>query len=97
MIRIVKMQFKPEHIQAFKALFEERRSLIRAQDGCTHLELLQDINDPSVFFTYSFWQGPEYLEQYRQSAFFADTWTRTKALFASKPAAWSVRQEVLMP
>ncbi|MBL7707059.1 MAG: antibiotic biosynthesis monooxygenase [Taibaiella sp.] len=97
MIRIVKMCFRPECVEDFKQLFEERKALIRAQEGCTHLELLRDINNPSVFFTYSFWQDPEYLEQYRQSAFFADTWARTKALFAEKAAAWSVAQEVVIP
>lgn len=96
MIRIVKMCFKPEHVEDFKALFEERKHLIRVQEGCTHLELLQDINDPCVFFTYSFWQAPEYLEQYRNSDFFADTWSKTKALFASKAAAWSVAQQVVL-
>lgn len=97
MIRIVKMQFKPECIETFKALFDERRSAIRAQAGCTHLELLQDIDEPSIFFTYSFWQHPSYLEQYRQSEFFADTWAKTKALFAGKASAWSVEQKVILP
>lgn len=97
MIRIVKMCFRPECVDDFKQLFEERKAMIRAQEGCTHLELLRDINNPSVFFTYSFWEGPQYLEQYRHSAFFADTWARTKALFAEKAAAWSVAQEVVLP
>ncbi len=96
MIRIVKMCFRPECVEDFKQLFEERKALIRAQEGCTYLELLRDIDNPSVFFTYSFWEDPEYLEQYRRSAFFADTWARTKALFAEKAAAWSVAQEVVL-
>jgi len=83
-------------VEDFKQLFEERKALIRAQEGCTYLELLRDIDNPSVFFTYSFWEDPEYLEQYRRSAFFADTWARTKALFAEKAAAWSVAQEVVL-
>lgn len=96
MIRIVKMRFRTECVEDFKALFEARKEMIRAQEGCTHLQLLRDINDPDVFFTYSFWQAPEYLEQYRNSDFFADTWAKTKALFAEKAAAWSVDQQVVL-
>lgn len=91
------MQFKPEHIETFKALFEERKERIRAQEGCTHLELLQDINQPNIFFTYSIWEDPKYLEQYRKSEFFEDTWSKTKALFEAKAAAWSVAQNVVLP
>ncbi len=90
------MQFKPEYIEAFRALFEERKEKIRTQEGCTHLELLQDINNPCIFFTYSFWDAPQYLEQYRTSAFFDDTWSKTKALFAEKAEAWSVEQKVVI-
>lgn len=96
MIRIVKMSFVPERVPEFLALFEERKTMIRAQQGCTHLELLKDIDQDHIYFTYSHWDGPEYLEQYRQSAFFADTWARTKALFQDKAQAWSVAQEVVL-
>jgi len=96
MIRIVKMSFRPECVEDFQQLFEERKAIIRGQEGCTHLELLRDINHPNVFFTYSFWEEPKYLEQYRNSEFFADTWAKTKALFAEKAAAWSVAQEVVV-
>lgn len=96
MIRIVKMSFRPECVEDFQQLFEERKAIIRTQEGCTHLELLRDINHPNVFFTYSFWEEPKYLEQYRNSEFFADTWAKTKALFAEKAAAWSVAQEVVV-
>ncbi|RYE00336.1 MAG: hypothetical protein EOP54_00715 [Sphingobacteriales bacterium] len=41
MIRIVKMRFRPECVEDFKQLFEERKEMIRAQEGCTHLELLR--------------------------------------------------------
>jgi heme oxygenase (mycobilin-producing) len=41
-IRIVKMVFKEDEIGAFKTLFDERKSLIRSFEGCTHLELWQD-------------------------------------------------------
>jgi heme-degrading monooxygenase HmoA len=68
-IRIVKMVFRPEEITAFKALFESRKSMIRNFEGCTHLELWQDKQHPAIFFTYSWWQSEEYLNNYRESLF----------------------------
>jgi heme-degrading monooxygenase HmoA len=91
-IRIVKMTFRPEEISAFQSLFEERKSMIRDFEGCTHLELWQDKERPEVFFTYSWWDSEEHLENYRRSGFFADTWKLTKEKFAGKAEAWSVEQ-----
>lgn len=48
--RIVKMSFKPESIEVFKTIFETNWQRIKGFDGCTHVELLQDENNPSVFF-----------------------------------------------
>ncbi len=90
MIRIVKMVFDPEQIDTFQQLFAERKTRIAGFPGCQGVELLQDIDQPNVFFTYSHWESPAHLEQYRQSDLFKDTWRHTKALFAGKPAAWSV-------
>lgn len=89
-IRIVKMVFKEEAIESFKALFEERKNLIRNFEGCTRLELWQDKNHPQTFFTYSWWDSEEHLNQYRASHFFDDTWSLTKQKFAAKPEAWTV-------
>jgi len=89
-IRIVKMTFREEEVEAFKQLFEERKSLIRNFEGCTHLELWQDKAHPGTFFTYSWWDSEEHLNNYRTSHFFDNTWTLTKQKFAAKPEAWSV-------
>ena len=91
-IRVVKMIFRPEEIDSFKALFEERKELIRNFEGCTNLELWQDKKQPHIFFTYSWWDTEEHLEVYRNSHFFDDTWTLTKQKFAGKPEAWTVEQ-----
>lgn len=88
--RIVKMSFHAHTLDSFLQLFEERKATIRAFPGCTHLELLKDINDPNCFFTYSKWQNEAALNNYRQSEFFIETWASTKKLFAAKPEAWSV-------
>jgi len=94
-VRIVQMTFRPEEIENFTKLFEERKHLIRGFEGCQHLELWQDVNNPAVFFTYSYWESEQHLDHYRFSEFFKDTWSRTKALFADKPQAWSVERKVV--
>jgi heme-degrading monooxygenase HmoA len=86
------MIFKEEEIESFKKLFEERRSLIRNCEGCTHLELWQDKTHPHIFFTYSWWDSEKHLDAYLNSHFFDETWTLTKQKFAAKPEAWSVEQ-----
>ncbi|MFM2203666.1 MAG: hypothetical protein RLZZ605_630 [Bacteroidota bacterium] len=88
-IRIVKMHFKPEHIGAFHQLFEERKEQIASFEGCQSVDMLQDIKDPCIHFTYSHWISEEALANYRASAFFEDTWAKTKALFEHKAEAWS--------
>lgn len=88
--RIVKMTFREEEVEAFKALFDERKSLIRNFAGCTHLQLWQDKHNPSIFFTYSLWDSEEHLDNYRASHFFDDTWSLTKQKFAARPEAWTV-------
>ncbi len=89
--RFVKMTFKPEHIQDFKTLFNSKNEFISAMEGCSHVELLQDINNETIFFTFSIWEDQKYLEAYRQSELFEDVWAKTKVLFADKPEAWSLQ------
>ena len=43
-------------LDAFKTFFEERKEKIRDFEGCTHLELWQDMLHKNIFFTYSHWQ-----------------------------------------
>ncbi len=89
--RFVKMTFKAEHTERFKDIFKASKDLIAAMDGCRHVELLNDINNPCVFFTFSIWDNPEALENYRQSELFKGVWAKTKILFDSKPEAWSLK------
>ncbi len=87
--RIVKMTFKPESWAQFLDIFEKSCDQIRASEGCHHLELVQDVRRPEVFFTISIWENEDALNVYRHSELFAATWAKTKALFGDKPAAWS--------
>lgn len=95
MIRIVKMNFKPENVDTFLNLFNENKTKIRNFKGVNHLELLRDINKPTIFFTYSFWCSEQDLENYRNSDLFKSIWSKTKPLFASPPEAWSVNSIIV--
>lgn len=89
-IRIVKMSFHEENIPKFLKNFNLIKEKIRNSPGNRYLELYQDKNNPEIFFTYSFWETEEDLENYRKSALFDEVWTFTKKLFNDKPEAWSV-------
>jgi len=87
--RIVKLTFKEENIPAFKKLFEDNWREIKNQTGCFDVKLLQDINNPTIFFTYSLWDSESSIEKYKQSKLFEMIWPQTKALFGAAPEAWS--------
>jgi quinol monooxygenase YgiN len=89
--RFVKMTFKPDSTERFKDIFSASKDLIAAMEGCNHVELLQDINNPNIFFTFSMWDDVKYLEAYRRSELFEGVWAKTKVLFDDKPEAWSVK------
>ena len=89
-IRIVKLRFHEDKIEAFLNNFEEVKQQIRNFEGNLFLELYQDKNDQRIFFTYSYWENEEALEKYRKSILFQGVWSYTKTLFSDKPEAWSV-------
>ena len=95
--RLVKMQFRPEEADRFLDLFDRQKALIRSFQGCLYLELLRSDDDPSIFFTLSFWTGPEALEDYRHSELFKTTWAATKVLFAARPEAWTTTSQHILP
>lgn len=85
------MHFRPAEAPNFLQLFAESKDTIASFEGCLHLELWQDSANPNVFFTHSRWQTEAALNAYRQSAFFKQTWAKTKALFQEPAHAWSVK------
>lgn len=90
MIRIVKMTFSPENVDAFLENFNAYKIHIRNFKGVEHLQLLRDKNNPNIFFTYSYWKSEEDLEKYRTSDLFKSVWAATKPLFSKEAEAWSV-------
>ena len=88
--RIVKMDFEKENIPAFLANFENVKEKIRNFPGCRFLELYNDKNNETIFFTYSRWNDETDLESYRHSELFREVWSVTKPMFKAKAEAWSV-------
>jgi autoinducer 2-degrading protein len=95
-VRIVKMSFHEDKIDAFLANFHAVKENIRNFPGNRFLELYRDKNDPTVFFTYSYWEHENDLEAYRKSDLFIEVWAFTKQLFKDKPEAWSVDKLVTL-
>ena len=89
--RIVKMTFHPDRVDDFLHIFDASQEKIRHFPGCHHLELWQCRQPDNIFFTYSFWESEEQLEEYRHSDLFRQTWSLTKRLFIDRPEAWSVQ------
>lgn len=89
-VRIVKLSFQEDRVSDFIAYFDTIKDRIRNFPGCLFLELYQDKKDPTIFFTYSYWEKEEDLELYKDSETFAEIWPFVKTLFRVKAEAWSV-------
>ncbi|MGB1040866.1 MAG: putative quinol monooxygenase [Flavobacteriales bacterium] len=94
LIRIVKLTIHPDKIEEFKSIYESHMKLIRNQNGCSKLELLQEKGRYSnVVMTYSYWNSENDLQNYRDSELFLKVWKTVKPLFCAKPEAWSVERK----
>lgn len=89
-VRIVKMSFNEDKIDQFLDNFHQNKEKIRNFEGCLKLELYRDKKDKNIFFTYSYWNSEQDLENYRNSGLFKNVWAKTKLLFNKKPQAWSL-------
>lgn len=96
LIRIVKMSFKADETSVFLNNFNLNKEHIRSFNGCQRLQLLQDIHQENVYFTYSYWESEKHLNAYRDSELFAQVWAKTKVLFNAKPEAWSVESKEVL-
>lgn len=89
LIRIVRMTFRPDAVDAFLDHFDRAAPQIRRVDGCEHLELWADTRFPNCCTTCSHWIDGDALAAYRESALFRSTWEAVKPLFAAPPSAHS--------
>ena len=94
--RIVKLSFEESNIEIFLEIFNINKNNIRNFKGCRLLQLLRDKENPSIFFSYSYWESENDLENYRNSELFKRVWAETKVLFNNKPEAWSVENIELL-
>jgi len=84
------MSFEASRIEDFLENFDQNKEKIRNFDGCRLLEIYRDKNEPTTFFSYSYWESEEHLNTYRNSDLFKGIWAKTKTMFNDKPLAWSV-------
>ncbi len=59
-----------DKVESFIKLFHTNKEKIIAFDGCQSVDLLRDVNDKNIFFTYSIWDSESFLNHYRQSETF---------------------------
>jgi len=84
------MSFQPDKVDEFLAIFNRSMMKISDFEGCTHLSLHRDHTASNVYFTVSHWETVDYLELYRHSTLFNQTWGQVKPLFNDKPIAYSL-------
>lgn len=89
-IRIVRMVFQEDKISYFLDIFNNSKPKIIKSEGCQFVELRVNSTNSTEFFTISHWDDERYLEMYRNSDLFKNTWTETKKLFSEKPQAWTL-------
>lgn len=90
------MTFQKDKTDDFLKWFEEHKNKIKNFEGCLHLELWKDAEQPNIFYTFSIWDSQESIEKYRQSEVFQKVWSYTKTLFQDKPMAFSATQEIIV-
>lgn len=91
-IRIVTLKFDERDVDTFRQIFAKSQPRILQFEGCTRVDLLQDVSNPGTMLTYSHWESEDYLNAYRKSEFFGSVWPNTKALLIDKPEVISVVQ-----
>lgn len=89
-LRIVRMEFHEETMDAFDAMFVQVRSEIQSMDGCRGVMMLTGSENPTIRTTLSLWETEAHLQAYRKSELFGAVWPKTKALFSAQPVAWSL-------
>lgn len=92
LIRLVRMQFRPQDVATFLALYEHVEPIIAAQPGCRSVQLVRQIDDPAAFATWSVWDDQIALDAYRRSDFFRGFWPEVRALFRAPAEAVSFEQ-----
>ena len=91
-VRIVRMHIASDQVDEFVDIFNRTKDAIRNVEGCSHLELFQDVDDPNTFITYSHWSDTASLDAYRKTELFKNVWQRVKTLFTAPAEAFSMEK-----
>ncbi len=91
-IRIVKLKFQKDKVADFLNLFDNVVTKVNAYPGCQQMHMVRDLNDETLFFTYSVWENTTALENYRNSTLFQTIWPQIKPWFLEKAEAWSTEK-----
>ncbi|MGC4021205.1 MAG: antibiotic biosynthesis monooxygenase family protein [Cyclobacteriaceae bacterium] len=91
-IRIVRMHFTEAGVDEFLQIFDKHKEAIRHFPGCSHLQLLKDANDETIYTTLSHWDKVDSLENYRKSELFGQVWGRVKTLFSERTLAFTLER-----
>jgi quinol monooxygenase YgiN len=77
----VKLQFRETEIASFIRIFNENKLNVSNFNGCLGMRLLNDLQNPCIFYTYSQWESEDALNNYRKSTIFNTVWISIKPLF----------------
>ncbi len=89
--RIVKLHFHQNQAKLFPPVFARVSEQILKYPGCRSLDMLQDVDNPAIYFTISTWDHLLALEHYRRSELFKQVWPEVKAWFAFPADAWTLQ------
>ena len=90
--RLVKLNLQPAKAEEFEMVFSQTQKLIENFDGCQKTNLFKVAGTESEYFTISYWDSEQELENYRTSDLFRSVWSKVKPLFAEKAAAWTLNE-----
>ena len=88
--RLVKLSLQPDKARQFEALFYQTQALIEGFEGCHKTNLFKVADNDSQYFTISYWNTEQDLENYRASTLFKNVWSQVKPLFSAKAEAWTL-------
>ena len=86
------MHFTEAGVAEFLEIFNRNKEAIRNFQGCSHLELLKDHEDPFTYTTLSHWDSQTNLDAYRKSQLFEQVWGQVKSLFSERSQAFSLEK-----
>jgi len=89
--RLVKLSLKADKASEFEKLFYQTQALIEGFEGCHTTNLFKISGSASQYFTISYWNTEQDLENYRMSNLFKNVWSQVKPLFAENAEAWTLQ------